>query len=52
MTGIFAECSSLVILPDISKWDTKKVLHMKFLFDNCSKLISLPDISKWNIENV
>ena len=50
MSGMFRECSSLLSLPDISKWNTKNVTDMSFMFDGCSSLSSLPDISKWNIQ--
>jgi len=43
--------SCLKLLPDISKWDTRNVLDMSFLFYNCTSLKALPDISKWNISN-
>ena len=39
-------------MPDISKWDTSKVLYMSFLFEDCRSLQSLPDISKWKTDNV
>ena len=48
MSNIFNGCSSLTSLPDISKWDTKKVNTKDKIFERCSSLISLPDISKWN----
>ena len=43
--------SSLLLLPNLSKWNTK-VKNMSHMFDSCTKLSSLPDISKWNTENV
>ena len=49
MKSLFGGCSSLSSLPDISKWNTNKVINMKSLFGGCSSLLSLPDISKWNI---
>ena len=49
---MLAGCSSLTNLPDISKWNTEKIIDMGYMFSNCSSLKSLPDISKWNIENV
>ena len=49
---MFADCSSLLYLPDISKLDTSKVIDMSYLFAGCSSLISLPDISRWNTGNV
>jgi len=52
MSQIFRGCSSLMSLPDMSKWDTKNVSNMSHLFDECSSLIILPDLSKWDIKNV
>ena len=52
MYGIFGECSSLLSLPDISKWNTINVTDMSYIFYNCSSLSSLPDISKWNTNNI
>ena len=52
MNSMFSGCSSLISLPDISKWNTNNVTNMYRLFYRCSSLSSLPDISKWNINNV
>ena len=52
MSFMFYGCSSLISLPDISKWDTKNVIFMSSMFNGCSSLISLPDISKWDINDV
>ena len=52
MVSMFSNCSSLISLPDISKWNTNNVTNMVSMFSNCSSLISLPDISKWNTNNV
>ena len=52
MEDMFNECSSLLSLPDISKWNTINVTNMKSIFNECSSLVSLPDISKWNTTNV
>ena len=49
---MFYNCSSLKSLPDISKWNTNKVIDMSDMFYNCSSLKSLPDISKWNTKNM
>ena len=49
---MFAGCTSLIHLPDISNWSTENITDMSHLFYNCSSLKSLPDISKWNINNV
>ena len=32
MSGLFCGCSSLTHLPDISKWNTKNVEDMSFMF--------------------
>ena len=49
---MFNKCSSLISLPDISKWNTNNVTDMSCLFYGCSSLTNLPDISKWKIDNV
>ena len=46
---MFYSCSSLLSLPDISKWNTEKVTSMSYMFRFCSSLKSLPDISKWKL---
>ena len=52
MSDIFRECSSLISLPDISKWDTNNVIDMNGIFNGCTSLSSLPGILKWNTNNV
>ena len=52
MSFMFNECSSLISLPNISKWITNNVTHMNSMFDGCSSLSSLPDISNLNTNNV
>ena len=48
---MFAGCSSLTSLPDISNWDVNNVNNMDSMFFGCFSLSSLPDIFKWNINN-
>ena len=48
MSYMFSECTSLISLSDISKWNTNNVINMSYMFDQCTSLNSLPDISKWN----
>ena len=52
MESIFNGCTILSSIPDISNWNTKKVISMKGIFSKCSLLTSLPDISKWNTDCV
>ena len=52
MSYIFDNCSSLISLPDISKWNTNNVNTLIGIFSGCLSLITLPDISKWNTNNV
>ena len=52
MSRMFNGCSSLILLPDISNFDTKNVTDMHDMFYKCSSLIALPDISKWITKNV
>ena len=42
MSSMFHGCSSLISLPDISKWNTYNVIHMDSMFNGCSSLIFLP----------
>ena len=49
---MFANCESLLSLPDISKMKTNNIIDMSYMFSNCKSLSSLPDISKWNTNNV
>ena len=51
-SDMFEGCDSLQSLPDISKWDTKKVTNMENMFFGCSSLKTLSDVSKWNTKNV
>ena len=51
MSYMFYGCSSLLSLPDISRWNTNNVTDMSYMFYNCSSLSSLSDISKWNTNN-
>jgi surface protein len=45
---MLSDWSSLEYLSDISKWNTKNVTNMSYMFSGCSSLEFLPDISKWN----
>ena len=47
MSGIFYDCSRLISLPDISKWNINNTNDFSGLFYNCKLLKYLPDISKW-----
>ena len=49
---LFAGCSSLKYLPNISKWNIDNVIRIDRLFFGCRSLIELPDISKWNTKNI
>ena len=52
MEGLFAGCSSLKYLPDISNWNIENTKSLKDLFLGCTSLNKLPDISKWNTKNI
>ena len=49
---MFYKCSSISLIPDISKWNIIKIKEIQKLFDECSSLPSLPNISKWNVNNI
>ena len=40
MSNMFSQCSSLISLPDISKWDTKNVTKMSDMFSECHNLLN------------
>jgi len=52
MSNMFDGCSSLLSLPDISKWNANNVTNMSYMFCRCSSLSSLPDISNLYTDNV
>ena len=52
MSFMFQECKKLISFPDISKWNTSKVIDMSNMLNSCKSLISLPDISKWNTSDI
>ena len=41
MNSMFYGCSSLISLPDISKWDTKNVTNMISMFYGCDNLLNI-----------
>ena len=52
MYAMFADCTTLINLPDIHLVNTNNVKDMSYMFKGCSSLSSLPDISRWNTNNV
>ena len=52
LSYMFCNCTSLLSLSDISKWNTTNVTSMKGMFQFCSSLLFLPSIAKINTENV
>ena len=51
-TGMFFNCSSLVSLPDISKWKMKNVSNIESMFYSCSSIKILPSISSWDTRSI
>ena len=49
---MFCQCSSLILLPNLSQWDTSNITNIACMFYECNSLISLPDISKWKTSNI
>ena len=43
---MFSGCSSLISLPEISKWNTKNVINIRDIFSGCLSLICLPGIKQ------
>ena len=52
MGYMFEGCSSLLSLPDISKWNINNVNDIKCMFSGCSSLSNLNGIHKWNTTNI
>ena len=52
MNNMFEECSSLISIPEITKWDMSNVNNINNMFSKCFSLISLPDITKLNFSNL
>ena len=48
---MFNNCCSLINVPNISKWETKKVYDLSYMFNGCISLTSLPNISKWDSQS-
>ena len=46
---LFEGCSSLLVIPDISKWKINSYCKIKKMFYRCFSLMTYPDISNWNI---
>ena len=51
INSMFSFCESLLLLPDISKWNNQNITNMSYIFEGCNSLKS-PDISKWNTTNM
>ena len=51
MKGLFYNCSSLISLPDISKWNTDKVKSYSGIFYNCLSLLFFINIFNWKLNN-
>ena len=52
MYRLFAGCSSLKYLPNISKCNIKNTTDISLMFGGCTSLIYLPDISNWNTQKL
>ena len=51
MSYMFSGCSSLLSLPDISKWNTNNITDISHMFSGYILLYTLPDISNWVTDN-
>ena len=52
LSGMFYGCSSLLSLPDISKWNLSNVVNISGMFCGCSSLAYIPNISKWDTSKI
>jgi surface protein len=48
---MFYKCSSLKSLTNFSKWNTKNITNMSYMFDKSMVLKSSPVIPKWYAKN-
>ena len=37
---------------DISEWDVRNVIRMKWMFDDCKELVSVGDLSNWDVRKL
>ena len=51
MRKMFDRCSSLISLPDISKWNTDQK-RIGDIFNECISLSYLPDLKNWKFSSV
>ena len=49
MSYMFSRCTSLISLPDISKWNTENIEKIADMFDECDLLLALPDLSNSDV---
>ena len=47
---MFFNCTSLLYLPNIYKWNKRNIKNMNNIIDNCKLIREIQDISKWNDE--
>ena len=52
MSHIFNDCTSLLYLSDMERWNTSSITNMSKIFYNCINLIELPNIKAWNTKSV
>ena len=42
ISNMLRDCSSLLSLPDISKWNTNNALFMSHMFNGCQGSLNIP----------
>jgi len=52
LSGMFYGCSSLLSLPDISKWNISNADNISGMFCGCKSLSYIPNISKWDTSKI
>ena len=52
MKYIFNRCSSLSIIPDISKWNISDTYSIESMFSECLSLPYIPVFSKFNTDEI
>lgn len=51
MCGMFYECHNLKKI-DVSRWDTRNVKHMDYMFDRCEELEEIVGLQFLNVSNI
>ena len=52
MKGLFAYCNNVAKFPDLSGWNTFKVVDLSYMFYDCTLMQESPGVENWAVKNV